>query len=150
MEEQAPGLRRLASIAILLCAVSVLTPHGLGTWSYAWLLVTQVGPSASVLMKSLGELSPTFGAAFRSSPAFWFYVILLLAAVLATVDAVRRRRLSLARTLAILALAAASMTGRRNVVLFATCAAPFIAEHCIPLPKLPLRWRKTGDAAARS
>ena len=143
----APDLRRLAWIVALLCAVSVLTPHGLGTWSYAWLLVTQVGPSASVLMKSLGELSPTFGAAFRSSPAFWFYVALLLAAVLATVDALRRRRLSLARTLAILGLAAASMTGRRNVVLFAICAAPFIAEHLMTLPKPLLRWRKTGAAA---
>lgn len=144
----APELRRLASILALLCTVSVLTPHGLGTWSYAWMLVTQVGPSASVLMKSLGELSPTFGAAFRTSPAFWLYVVLLMAAVLAAVDALRCRHLSPARTLAILGLAAASMTGRRNVVLFAICAAPFIAEHLITVRKPLLRWRKTSAAAA--
>lgn len=143
----APETRLLA----LLLAVTVVTPHGWGSWSYAWLLVTQVGPGASTLMRSLGELSPTFGPAFRSSPAFWFYLVLLVPTIALASVAAWRRRLPVGRTLMVAGLLAASLTGRRNVVLFALLAAPFLAELgsvVVPVVRERLRSPALHAAAA--
>lgn len=121
----APALGRLLGLLLL---ATLATPHLLRGWTYAWLLVTQVGPGASRLMRSLAELSPTFGEAFRSSPAFWFYLALLVVTAVPAAVAAARRAVPAARLLAVLGLLAASVTGRRNVVLFALAAAPFCAE----------------------
>jgi hypothetical protein len=130
IEEVARGRRSEARPPAVLFAVllvcSVFTPHGAGSWEYAWLLITQVGPSASNLMRSLGELSPTFGAASRSGTAFWFFLALLVVTVAAIAV---RRRVSIARLLIVTGMAVAACSGRRNVVLFALVAAPFAAEQ---------------------
>lgn len=125
--------RELGPLGRLLAVVVVATmvsPFGLGHWQYALLLFEEAGPSASRLLKSVGELSPTFGALSRSGLSFWFFLLLLLAAAVALLlAAMRRDRQTLARTLVVLALFAAALSGRRNMVLFALVGAPFAAEH---------------------
>lgn len=147
--DRGPGgeARALGRLLALLLLATLATPHLFRGWTYAWLLVTQVGPGASRLMKSLAELSPTFGEAFRSSPAFWFYAALLLLTAASAAVAVSRRVVPPARLLAVLGLLAASVTGRRNVVLFALAAAPFCAEALSPAVPALLR-RLSGRVPA--
>jgi hypothetical protein len=79
-------------------------------------------------------MSSTFGATARSSPALWFFVALLALVVGATSHALARRRpLSLARSVIVLAMLLAALMGRRNIVLFAVVAAPFLAEAFAPV-----------------
>ncbi len=124
---------RLGPLSILLASTTgamLASPHGTEAVAYAYLLFTEVGQKAPEHMKAVTELSPTFGAAARSGSAFWFYALLL---VLAGVGlAANRRRLSLPRLMIISALCIASFSGRRNIVLFALVAAPFIAENLGP------------------
>lgn len=144
------ALRERALLLAALLPATVATPHGLGTWRYAWLLVTQVGPGRPALFAALGELSPTFGSAFRSSPAFWAWAALAALAVglaLAAIANGRARELPAGRLLAGLGLLAASLTGRRNVALFAVAAIPLAAElFRIAAPRLVERARRATVA----
>ncbi|TLM65275.1 MAG: tetratricopeptide repeat protein, partial [Deltaproteobacteria bacterium] len=140
-----PALSRLLGLVV---AATLLTPFGFETWRYALLLFHEAGPQAPKLLKSVGELSPTFGAATMSGMAFWFFLALLLATVLLTGwSLLRRQPLPAARLLIVLALFAAALTGRRNMVLFALVAAPFAAELLGRLP-LPLSGRAERWTAA--
>jgi len=130
-------------------AASLLTPLGLGGWRYAAVLLREAAGGGPAVMRDLGELSATFGPGARSAPAFWFFLVLLAVSALAVLRALRRRRVS-PRLVIVGALAAAALTGRRNVVLFALVAAPFLAETLADLTpvgrKLP-RWAPAGLAA---
>ena len=124
-------LKPLSILLALVAAAMLVSPHGTGAVAYAYLLFTEVGHKAPEHMQRVTELSPTFGAASRSGSAFWFYAALLALAALAV--ATNFRRLVLSRLLIVVALGLASFTGRRNIVLFAIVAAPFIAENLGPL-----------------
>jgi hypothetical protein len=121
----------LATLGAVLLA-TLVTPYGVSAWTYAALILTEA--SAAGIVSSLGEMSPTFGEAARSSPAFWFFFALLALVVGAASHALAsRRRLSLARSLIVLAMLLAAVMGRRNIVLFAVVAAPFLAEVLAPV-----------------
>jgi hypothetical protein len=122
-----------------------LTPFDLGGWRYAVLLLTEVGSAAPTALAAVNELSPAFGVAARSAPAFWFFSVLLVSAVAASAVMTARQRFS-PRVLIVAAMLAAALTGRRNVVLFALVAAPFIAEELGAL--LPAGWRSPRIATA--
>jgi hypothetical protein len=138
----------LAGLSRLLCALllaSMLTPWGPFAWRYAILLASEAGPQAPELMRSLGEMSPTFGAASRSGLAFWPFVLLLAGVVVTTAAAWRRGAAAPERLLIGAGLGAAALTGRRNIVLFAIVAAPLLAENLsglLPRRELarPVRW----------
>lgn len=132
--------------AILLCA-TLVSPDGLGSWRYAALLFGEVGSGAPAVMKSLGELSPTFGAAARSAPAFWFHAALAAAIAVLAPLALARRQLAVARGLAVTGLFGLSLLGRRNVVLLAVVAAPVLAE-CLASTAARLRWPRASAPLA--
>jgi hypothetical protein len=125
-ESELPGTAKLFAALVL---ATLVTPYGLDGWHYALLLLKEAGPSSPALFKTLEELTSTFGARTRSYPEFWFFLTLLIAAVLTTVPAIRRRQLPYSSLLIVFALFAAATTGRRNIPLFALTAAPLIAEN---------------------
>jgi hypothetical protein len=136
--------RSLLRLVAILLAATLATPHGFGSWRYAWLLVTQVGPRAPRLFGALGELSPTFGRGFLPSPAFWGFVVLLgIVSLLLVLALLRRRPLPLHLLLAGATFGALATSGRRNVVLFALAAPPLAAALAALLrpgrPPLPRR-----------
>ncbi len=121
---------RFKSLTLLLALVGgamLISPYGIGAMEYSYLLFSEVGQQAPTHMKAVNELSPTFGAASRSAPAFWFYAVLLVLAPLSL--AFNLRRIPPERLLIIIALCLAGFSGRRNMALFALAAAPFIAEN---------------------
>lgn len=129
---------RIRLLLVVLFA-TLMTPFGFGSWKYAWLLFTEVGGSASELMKSVGELSPTFGSANLHGFSFWFYLVFLVVTALACAGAFvrRQRQVSWPRLLIVLVLFFLSLTGRRNMALFVLVAAPFAAEQ---LPAASITW----------
>lgn len=134
-EARKRDLRPLSVACAVVLLATLLTPYGWGNWEYAFLLFREAGPNAPEQLKNVGELSPTFGAASRGGIAFWFYLLLLAGTAVATACSISRIRYpALSRTLVLLGLLAASLTGRRNMVLFALAAAPFAAEMLAALP----------------
>jgi tetratricopeptide (TPR) repeat protein len=119
---------------LVVLGATLLTPFGFAAWSYALVLMTEAGSGGPEVMQKLGELSPTFGAAARSGQAFWFFLLLLIIAVVAFVRAAARVRIS-PRMLVVVGMCAAAMSGRRNIVLFALVAAPYIAETLRDFPQ---------------
>jgi hypothetical protein len=127
-EEWKPALATLGAVLL----ATLITPYGVRAWGYAALILTEA--SAPGTVSTLGEMSSTFGADARSSPAFWFFAALLALVVGATSHALARRRpLSFARSVIVLAMLLAALRGRRNIVLFAVVAAPFLAEVLAPV-----------------
>ena len=127
------GMRRrkillLLRLVAVLGIASFINPYGFGAWRYAALLFVEAGPRAPQMFSEVGELSPTLGSAAMSGMAFWFFAA--LAAALAILTAIRwakKRELSPRIWLAALMLAL-SLTGRRNMALFAIVAAPMLME----------------------
>jgi hypothetical protein len=122
------------SLALALGAVSaacLVNPYGWGSLRYAWLLFTEAGGGASLAIKSVGEMAPTFGEAARNQSASWFFLLLVCVWGASWCAAMldRHREVSLARTLIGVGLLAAALTARRNIPLFALVAAPLVAEH---------------------
>jgi hypothetical protein len=128
-----PDLVPAARALLAILGATLVSPFGLSGWSYALILMTEAGSGGPEVMQKLGELSPTFGAAARSGQAFWFFLLLLMTTVVGFVRAVARVRFS-PRMLVVVGLCAAAFSGRRNIVLFALIAAPFIAETLRDLP----------------
>lgn len=132
-----PPLSRLLALSV---GVTLVTPYGWENWRYALLLFQEAGPRAPKLLKSVGELSPTFGAATMSGVAFWFFLTLLIVVALAGGWALLRKApVSGARLLIVAAMFVAALTGRRNMVLFALVAVPFAAEQLHRLPAISRR-----------
>lgn len=137
------SLRETGTLLAVIVAATLVTPFGFGGWEYAYLLFSEAGSAAPDVFKTIGEMSPTFGSAARSAPPFWFFLTLIAATAVSTAPLIYRRQLSLARTLIVAGLFAASLTARRNTALFAIVSAPFIAENLgtlfpkgIKLPRL--------------
>lgn len=140
VREALPALTRLMAMVL---GVTLLTPYGWGSWRYALLLFQEAGPQAPKLLKSVGELSPTFGAANMNGVAFWFFLVLLLiTVVLVGWVSLRKQSISIARLLIVMAMLAAALTGRRNMVLFALVAVPFAAEQLQVLIPRPQRFTR--------
>lgn len=136
-ERRSSDARSLLKLLLSCLAVSVITPYGARSWSYAVMLVSQVGSQATPLMRAIGELSPTFGEPFRHSPAFWAFLLLFaLTAVLLMESIVSRRAVPLALTVATVTMALLAFTGRRNVVLFALVCVPLLAELSVRIERL--------------
>lgn len=128
------GYTEACSLGIAAGAVTagcLMTPYGWKSLQFAWLLFTEVGPKASPVLKSIGEMESPFLASSLSSIAFWCYLTLIILLLVTWLGMLlkQRRELSLARTLVAFALLAISMTARRNLPLFALVAAPLVAEN---------------------
>jgi len=130
MRKEDNSLRPLSTLLALLVASLLVSPYGTGALEYSYLLFQEVGQAAPDHMKGVNELSPTFGAAAMGASAFWFFMVLMVLAPLSA--ALNYRRLNLANLLIVSALCLAALTGRRNIVLFALVAAPFITENLAP------------------
>jgi hypothetical protein len=134
----------LATLGAVLLA-TLVTPYGGGAWAYAALILTEA--SAPGIVSGLGEMSPTFGANARSSPAFWFFAALVALLAGSAIHALARRRpLPLARSIIVAAMFVAALMGRRNIVLFAAVAVPFLAEAIGPM--LDRLGRRTAPCVA--
>ena len=119
----------LCGLVAVLGGATVPPPLGFTGWRYALLLFTEVSPSASKVLKSVGELSPTFGKASMFAPAFWFYAGLLTLTLLTSALALKRQKISAERLLIAVCMGVVAPTGRRNMVLFALVGAPLLAEN---------------------
>lgn len=122
--------RRLALLTLLLTVACLITPYGWDGLKFTWLLATQVGPSAPSIFRSVYDLRPPFGPSSRSVIAFWFYFALVAAffSSLLTIVIHDRRKIPYARVMIVSAMFVLSLTGIRNIPLFAVVAAPLIAE----------------------
>lgn len=127
------GFVHLTRLFGVVLAATLLTPYGVGGWSYALLLFTEIVPASFSVAGNVGELSPTFGAAARSGYAVWFFAVLLVGVIVTAILRLSRRRICPERLLIVIGMGAAAMTGRRNIVLLALVAAPFLAEQLRPL-----------------
>lgn len=121
---------RMIKLFILVLLATLISPYGVESWRYAWLLFSEVGPGAPQILKNVGELSPTFGAAFRGTSAFWLYIILVVLAIMTRIySALFHVRRPTPVDIVMIMLLALSFTGRRNTVLFIMAVAPYIASH---------------------
>jgi len=143
-----PELSRLTLLLGPVLGSSLLTPYGLGSWRFALLLLAEAaGGDGPEVLKTLGELSPTFGAAARSGLAFWFFFMLLVASVgLGGIAGVVRRSAS-PRLLIVVGMFLVALSGRRAMVFFAVVAAPFVAESLAALGPTNWRPRAVGSVA---
>ncbi|MBE9535620.1 MAG: hypothetical protein IMF07_00430, partial [Proteobacteria bacterium] len=134
------NLKKTSLLLAVLILASLITPYGIGAWKYAYLLYTEVGGSASHLMKSVGELAPTFSNKSFSEPLFYPFLIILAGTILSSLKLLFQKKLSLPRAIITISLFMAALTGRRNIVLFVIVAAPFIAENIKALmPEVKLK-----------
>jgi hypothetical protein len=128
------GYREARSLGILTAAVSaacVVTPNGWDNIQYAWRLFVESNPLAPKLSNATHEMAAALGEISRTMLPFWFYLFLIAAFLfgLLAIAIHCRRQIPLARTAIGCALLAASMTGMKNIPLFALVAAPLIAEY---------------------
>jgi len=137
--KERPALASSTLLIFLLLIATVVSPYGIDNWRYAYLLFTEVGKAAPIYLQNIGELSPTFGKDAAEGVAFWFYLALLLGSTGAVIAAVASRRIAVERLLMVTVFFALSLSGRRNMVLFALTAAPFLGENLSPYLKGRLR-----------
>ncbi len=127
VRKQDNQLRQLSVLLLLICLSMLASPYGTGALEYSFLLFSEVGKDAPAYMQAVNELSPTFGEAAMGGSAFWFFAGLMLLVLLAI--ALNPGQISVPRLLIVGALCLAAFTGRRNIVLFALVAAPFVGEQ---------------------
>jgi len=122
--------RKLTLLTTLLLMACIITPYGWDSLKFAWLLATQVSPSGPSIFRLVYDLRPPFGISSRSVIAFWFYFALVAAyfSSMLAVTLLDRRSIPHARVLIVFAMFALSLTGIRNIPLFAVVAAPLVAE----------------------
>jgi hypothetical protein len=139
--------KQLSLLLVLISGALFASPYGSGALEYSYLLFSEVGQEAPDYMQRVNELSPTFGAKAMGASAFWFFLLLLVTTVISML--LNFRAINLARLLIICGLALAAITGRRNIVLFALVAAPFIGENLQPcLSRLnPKPWMQKAGAS---
>jgi uncharacterized membrane protein YhaH (DUF805 family) len=124
-------VRSLGILTSLLAAACLVTPYGLDSLRFAWLIASQVTPEGPSFFKSVYELKSPLGDSSRKTIAFWFYLTLIVSFLITLVALAltRRREIPLARSAIVATLLAISLTGIRNMPLFAIVAAPIIAEY---------------------
>lgn len=139
--------------AILFCATALaclVTPHGVANLRYALRLLTESNPLSLKISNSTYEMAPALGEVSRTLLPFWFYLFLIAGFLTCSFAAVclRREKVSVARLLIGVSLLAASLTGMKNMPLFAIVAAPLIAENWSLLDSLATRRYCTAIVAA--
>ncbi len=117
----------------------ILTPYGWNIIGHSLSLVAAVspdtfqgGPSAlKSPFSGIVEMQSPFSTVNRTTIAFWFYLLLMVAYLcsFAVLLAKQRMDLPIARTLVVLAMLAISVNANRNMPLFALVAAPLTAEY---------------------
>jgi len=123
---------RSAGILTGLTAVAcIVTPYGLGNIKYAWRLFAESNPLSPELSNSTYEMAAALGQISRTLLPFWFYFFLIVTFLTSLLAVVlyRREQLSIARTLIGFSLLAASLSGMKNMPVFAIVAVPLIAEN---------------------
>jgi hypothetical protein len=123
--------REHIKLFITVVAASLITPYGFEGWQYAFLLLREVGSGSPAIFKNLLELAPTFGQTSRSYPDFWIYLSLSIIVTVSIIYAILHKKISYSRLLIVALLFGLSLTGRRNIPLFALVAGPFIAENTL-------------------
>lgn len=120
--------RRRGIVLLFSLAVFFLNPYGIDLLRYSYLLATEVGREASPLMKSLGELAPTFSRAnLRTGPMISF---LLLVGLTIIGPVHRKGRVFFAPAVILSVLFPLSLTGERNTALFISAALPLTILSC--------------------
>jgi len=138
----------------ILCCSTVLAclppPNGLSNLRYAFRLLTESNPLSLKISNSTYEMAPALGEVSRTLLPFWFYLFLIAAFLTCAVAAIccRRDKVSAARLLIGFFLLAASLTGMKNMPLFAIVAAPLIAENWSLLDSRRLRRSCSAFVAA--
>lgn len=137
---QSKQYKDVRNLGILMCAVLVgclVTPFGLNGLKFAWLLMIQSSPAGSKVYKLIYEMSNPLGVASRATTAFWFYFLLLVGWCITLLAMLwsRKGELPLARTMIAVGMLAVSLTGIRNMPLFAIVATPLIAEYLFLVQK---------------
>jgi len=123
------GFKEAKSSGILTVVTAVaclVTPYGPGNIRYAWRLFVESNPMAPKLSNSTYEMAAALGKVSRTLLPFWFYFFLIVAFVASCLAVVlyRRQQLPIARTLIGFSLLAASLTGMKNMPVFAIVAVP--------------------------
>lgn len=126
---KAADLSETVKLLAVLLVATLVTPFGFDGWRYSLLLFKEIGPGAPEVFKYLEELTPTFSGRMLARPDFWCYILLLLAVIVTTFPLLVRRQIQYARLFMVAVLFVVSMTGKRNMPLFALTAAPFLAEN---------------------
>ncbi len=132
------SLGKLTGITALAC---IVTPGGWSNIRYSLRLALESNPLAPRISNSTYEMAPALGEISRTLLPFWFYLFLIAAFLLTSLAAIcyHRKQLSVARLLIGVSLLAASLTGMKNIPVFALVAAPLIAENLSLLDARPLR-----------
>ncbi len=134
-----PSVHRSRRMAVFGCTLAVffLNPHGLDLLRYSYLLATEVGREASPLMKSLGELAPTFTPEnLRTAPMISF-LLLVGFAIIGPVQ--RKGRIVFAPAVILSVLLLLSLTGERNTALFVSAVVP------LTIFSFQRNWKRTSS-----
>lgn len=128
------GHHEITAIGILNGIIAIAcfaTPFGLGNIQYAWRLFVESNPMAPQLSNSTYEMAAALGSVSRTLLPFWFYLFLIVSFLTSWLAVViyRNRQLPIAHSLIGFLLLAASLTGMKNIPIFAVVAAPLIAEN---------------------
>jgi len=142
--------RQLGLLTAITAAACIATPNGFENIRYAWRLFAESNPLVLNISNATYEMAPALGAVSRTLLPFWFYLLLIaaFAVSLLAVLLCHPRRLPLARTAISAALLAASLTGMKNMPVFAIVAAPLVAEYLALLDQPRLRRICTAAIAA--
>lgn len=119
----------LSRLLLLCMFATIISPYGWGTWRYAWLLASEMKGGGPAIFRFLGELSPTMGFDTMSKPAFWFFAALFIICLVTIIFAACRGRIRTNWLLMVAGMALLALSGRRNMVLFALVASPFICDQ---------------------
>jgi hypothetical protein len=142
--------RSLGILTAVVTAACIITPNGWENISYAWRLFAESNPMAPQISNSTHEMAASLGEVSRTLLPFWFYFFLIVAFLVTLVTSVFHcwRQIPVARTMIGVALLAASLTGMKNMPLFAIVAAPLITENLSILGSIRLQRMSAAAIAA--
>ncbi len=135
------GAKPLGILTGITAAACIVSPYGPENLRYAWRLFVESNPLVPKLSNSTYEMAAALGEISRTLLPFWFYFFLIVAFAVSCLAVIlyRRQQLPIARTLIGFCLLAASMTGMKNMPIFAMIAAPLIAENLSILARIRIR-----------
>lgn len=138
------GYMEVKSSGILTATTAVacyVTPFGLDNVRYAWRLLTESNPMSLKLSNSTYEMGAALGEVSRTLLPFWLYLFLIIAFATSCLAVVlyQRKHTPIARTLIGLSMLAASLTGMKNMPVFAIVAVPLLAENLSLLGNTKIR-----------
>ncbi len=147
------ALRRGLPPLVVTSLATLANPSGLRAWQYALVLAREAGQGSSELIGSLGEMTSPFAAAARSSPAIWVFYALLAAGARIALGRLVHRKIDAGLLIAV-TCAGLSLSGRRNVALYALAFVPLAAARgskprwAAALARPSVRWLAAATVAA--